>query len=177
MKKIQLIGAALLMSASSLFANAAEISAEDFAKLSPKEALEQSHAWHGKNYAMVAITPNGIEATFPDNQKVVIPLQDEFFVSIAPYQKKTHECSYHVPTGCTGEMMGKKIQLKIIDQKTNEVIKDEQIEVQKDGFVDLWLPKDKEFLVEFDYKGKKASQLIPTGKNDLTCITTMQLKK
>ncbi|MFV0321478.1 MAG: CueP family metal-binding protein [Alphaproteobacteria bacterium] len=177
MKKIQLMGAALLISASSVFANAAEISAKDFAKLSPKEAIEQAHEWRGKNYAMVAVTPNGIEATFKDNQQVVIPLQDEFFVSIAPYENKTHDCSYHVPTGCTGEMMGKKIQLKITDQKTGVVIKDEQIEVQKDGFVDLWLPKDKEFLIEFDYKDKKASQIIPTGKNDLTCITTMQLKK
>lgn len=176
MNKIQLIGVSVLFSVSSLFAHGAEISADEFAKLSPEDAILQAHEWHGKNYASVAVTPNGIEGIFPDNEKVIVPLQDKFFVSIAPYQKKTHACSYHVPTGCTGEMMGKKMQIKITDKQSGEIIKDEPIEVQKDGFVDLWLPKDKEFTVEFDYNGKKASQLIPTGKNDLTCITTMQLK-
>ncbi len=176
MKKFQMLMMAVTIFMASFSANAQQLTAQEFAVLSPKEAILASHAWHKKDYAMVAVTPNGVEATFNDGQKVTIPLQDEFFVSVAPYVKRTHECAYHVPTGCTGELIGKKMHLTITDKKTGDVLRDEEIKTQHDGFVDLWLPKDKEFLISFDYKGKKTSQLIPTHQGDLTCITTMQLK-
>ncbi|MFV0432239.1 MAG: CueP family metal-binding protein [Alphaproteobacteria bacterium] len=176
MNKLQTIASAIIISTMAMSASAKNITPEEFAKLSPRDAITLSHDWHGKKQTMVAATPNGIEATFKNGQKVTIPLQDEFFVSVAPYIKRTHECAYHVPTGCTGELVGKKMQLKITDKATGEVIRDEDITTQKDGFVDLWLPKEKEFLVEFTYKGKKASQVLATNKDSHTCITTMQLK-
>lgn len=175
MKKLQIMGMATVLSLTSLIAQAKNITAQEFAKLSPKEAVELSHSWHKKNYASVAITSTEIKASFPNEKTVSIPLGDEFFISVAPYEKQTHECDFHVPTGCTGEMINKKMHLKITNQKTGEVIKDEKVQIQKDGFLDLWLPRDTHFIFEFTYKGKKATEVLGTFKNDRTCITTMQL--
>ncbi len=176
MKKLSILWAGLL---SLLMLNATAqntITKEEFEKLSPKEAVALAHQWHRKGIATVVMTPTEIQAMLPNKQKASIPLGDEFFLSVAPYQNKTHECDFHVPTGCTGEMIGKKMRLKITDKATGEVIKDEKVKTQHDGFLDLWLPRDKEFLFEFTYKGKTASQTLSTFGDSHTCVTTVQFK-
>lgn len=175
MKKLQILTLAASLSLASLTASAKEVTAQEFAQLTPKEAVELSHSWHRKNYASVAVTSTEVQAIFPNEKPVSIPLGDEFFISVAPYVKQTHECDFHVPTGCTGEMINKKMHLKITNQETGEVIKDEQVQIQKDGFLDLWLPRDQNFVFEFTYKGKKATEVLGTFKDNRTCITTMQL--
>lgn len=175
MKKLQIITMTSLLITASFAAKAKDITVEEFEQLSPKQAVELSHTWHRKGYASVAVTPTDIQAILPGNQKASIPLGDEFFISVAPYVKKTHECDFHVPTGCTGEMIGAKMHLKITDQETGEVIKDEPVQIQKDGFLDLWLPRDKNFVFEFTYKGKKATEVLGTFEDSRTCVTTMKL--
>lgn len=175
MTKIKKIIFPLTLASLAWFAHAKDITAEEFAQLSPQEAVKMAHSWHRKGTHSVAITPKGVEAIFDENNEVIIPLEDKFFVSIAPYEKITHPCTYHVPTGCTGEMIGKVMKLTIKDVQTGEILKDETVSMQHDGFYDLWLPKDKKFLVTFEYQGKKASQTVETKKDSLTCITTMQL--
>lgn len=45
----------------------------------------------------------------------------------------------------------------------------------ENGFIDLWLPRDKTFQVKIEYDGKVTEQEISTFEGDNTCITTMQL--
>ncbi|MBB6446934.1 hypothetical protein HNR53_003601 [Bacillus benzoevorans] len=56
------------------------------------------------------------------------------------------------------------------------VVVDETMKSQSNGFIDLWLPRDTKYQIEIEYDGKKAESEIATFESDGTCNTTMQLK-
>ncbi len=99
---------------------------------------------------------------------------DEFFVSIAPYLDVTHPCAIHSLTGCQGEMVNEQMEVYITDQAGN-VIRNEMMKTQDNGFIDLWLPRDSTYQVTITHANGVARQEIATFENDQTCITTMQL--
>lgn len=110
-----------------------------------------------------------------DGDETVYDLpEDEFFVSIAPFITETHECDIHSLTGCQGELVEEEFDVYIQDEDGN-VIVDEKIATFENGFIDLWLPRDKTFEVKISQDGKMAKSEISTFENDNTCITTMQL--
>ncbi len=62
-----------------------------------------------------------------------------------------------------------------IEDEDGNVVLDETINSPKNGFIDLWLPRDKIFTIIISHNGKKAEAKISTFAGDPTCITTMQL--
>lgn len=100
--------------------------------------------------------------------------EDEFFVSIAPFETYTHECAIHSLTGCQGELVKEEMTVKITDSSGDLVI-DDTITTLENGFIDLWLPRDDEYTVFIEKDGKTSEQMISTNKGDYTCVTTMQL--
>jgi hypothetical protein len=149
--------------------------ADAFGQLSPQDALEQAHQWHKTGEASVKILPDVIQAKFSDNSSVSIPVKDEFLLSIAPYVNRTHSCTYHVPTGCQGELVNQAMMVEVKDTETNKVVQKGMVKTQKDGFIDFWMPKNKSYQFTFHYQGKAVSEVLTTGKSDRTCITTMKL--
>lgn len=77
-------------------------------------------------------------------------------------------------TGCQGELGEETFAVYIEDENGNVVV-DEQITSHANGFIDLWLPRNKTYNVRIEYDGKIAEAEISTFNNDPTCITTMQL--
>lgn len=71
-------------------------------------------------------------------------------------------------------MVNEKVDMIIEDTKGN-VIFNETVETMPNGFIDLWLPRDKTFNITISKDGKKVEQEISTFKGDNTCITNMQL--
>lgn len=55
------------------------------------------------------------------------------------------------------------------------VIIDEILKSQSNGFIDFWLPRDKTYRAKIEHKGKIAELEFSTFESDNTCITTMQL--
>lgn len=107
---------------------------------------------------------------------IVLPLpEDEFYVSIAPYVNQTHPCTYHSLTTCLGELQNTPIELTITDTESGEVVVEGLTATADNGFVGAWLPSDREFQVRIVSADGYAEQTIRTGKNDPSCITTMQL--
>lgn len=100
---------------------------------------------------------------------------DEFFVSIAPYVNKTHPCATHSLTGCQGEMVEQEFNISVQDAEGNPVMDNETVKSQPNGFIDLWLPRDKTYHVTIEQNGKKAESDISTFEKNDTCVTTMQL--
>lgn len=100
--------------------------------------------------------------------------EDEFFVSIAPYVAETHPCAIHSLTGCQGEMVEKEFKVSVDDMEGNMIL-DQTMKSQANGFIDLWLPRDKKYRVTIEQDGKTAESEISTFKDDNTCITTIQL--
>lgn len=100
--------------------------------------------------------------------------KDEFFVSIAPYINETHPCATHSLTGCQGEMVHEAFDVYIEDQEGNVMV-DETMKSQSNGFIDLWLPRDKTYQITITNDGKEVKSEISSYENDHTCITTLQL--
>ncbi|GAA0314331.1 CueP family metal-binding protein [Oceanobacillus sp. FSL W7-1293] len=100
--------------------------------------------------------------------------EDEFFVSIAPFEQQTHPCEIHSLTGCQGEMVREDFEV-YIENAAGDVIIDETIQTEENGFIDLWLPRDETYTVEIKQDGKEVTSEISTFQDDFTCITTMQL--
>lgn len=110
-----------------------------------------------------------------NNKETVFPLpEDEFFVSIAPYIHTTHPCDHHNLTSCQGELAEKRFDVFIQDEE-GRVIVDATMTSFANGFIDLWLPRNKTFQVKIEYDGKTSEAEISTFQGDRTCITTMQL--
>lgn len=124
-----------------------------------------------------SITSHELIVTESDESKVAYDLpEDDFFVSIAPYVKDTHPCATHSLTGCQGEMMNEAFDVYMEDAEGN-VILDETVKSQANGFIDLWLPRDKVFSVKITHDGKTVESAFSSFEGDNTCITTMQFKE
>lgn len=122
-----------------------------------------------------SITSHELIVMDKDENKSSYPLpEDEFFVSIAPFVEKTHPCEIHSLTGCQGELVEKEFNVFIEDEEGKVVI-DETMTTLDNGFIDIWLPRDKTFQVKIEHEGKTSESEISTFKGDNTCITTMQL--
>lgn len=113
------------------------------------------------------VTDKGQKTTFD------LP-NDEFFVSIAPFVETTHSCAIHSLTGCQGELVGEEFGVLIKDEEGNVVV-DETMTSLENGFIDLWLPRDKNLSVKITQGDKTVESTISTFEGDNTCITTMQL--
>ncbi|OEH93789.1 CueP family metal-binding protein [Bacillus solimangrovi] len=122
-----------------------------------------------------SITSESLNVTDNNGEEIVYELPaDEFFVSIAPYINKTHPCTNHNLIGCQGELSNENFDVVIKDNEGNVVI-EETMNSGDNGFIDLWLPRDKEYQVQITQDGKVAESALSTFKTDGTCVTTMKL--
>lgn len=88
--------------------------------------------------------------------------------------ENTHPCATHSLTGCQGELTDDEFKVYIEDSEGN-VIVDQEMKSLSNGFIDLWLPRDKKYNVTIEQDGKAAKSELSTFKSDNTCVTTMQL--
>lgn len=122
-----------------------------------------------------SITSTQLIVTNSDNSQLTYVLpQEEFFVSIAPYIEQTHPCATHSLTGCRGELVDTEFEVYIEDIE-GIVIQSEKLKSNSHGFIDLWLPRDKEYHISITQNENTTESKFSTFENDDTCITTMQL--
>lgn len=174
MKRL-ILGLGLVLACTTAYAS----DAEDFAKLTPQQALEQANQWYhsGKDVG-VQVLPNAIVAHFASGEEVKVPTGDKAPISIAPYIHQSHPCAFHVATSCTGELKDTTLQVKVTDLETGKVLQQGAVTTGANGFVDFWMPKNKQQLqFTFSYMGKSVTQVLSTGPKDRTCVTDMQLKQ
>ncbi|KUP04450.1 hypothetical protein Q73_15535 [Bacillus coahuilensis m2-6] len=122
-----------------------------------------------------SITSEYLMVTEEDgSDKTYLLPEDEFFVSIAPFENNTHPCTNHNLTSCQGELVNEEFEVSITDS-TGETIINETMTTPKNGFIDLWLPRNGDYTVVIKKDGKVAESKLSTYKEDGTCVTTMQL--
>ncbi|MEX1030289.1 MAG: CueP family metal-binding protein [Paenibacillaceae bacterium] len=122
-----------------------------------------------------SITSRQLIVTNSDESQITYDLlEDDFFVSLAPYVENTHPCADHNLTSYRGEMADEDFIVYIEDMQGN-VIMDQTLKSQSNGFIDLWLPRDNTYRVTIENEGRAQESEISTFENDNTCITTMQL--
>jgi len=107
--------------------------------------------------------------------EVSMPLpEDRFYLSIAPYAAKTHDCYFHSLTTCQGEMSKQPVRLRIVDTG-GSVLVDQETTTNANGFVGTWLPRGSSGTVEVTTPQGSGSQPFATGADDPTCMTTLKL--
>lgn len=137
--------------------------------------LVQEYSSSSLENLSASITSEQLIVTDSNNKEKTYDLpKDEFFVSIAPYVENTHPCATHSLTGCQGELTDDEFKVYIEDSEGN-VIVDQEMKSLSNGFIDLWLPRDKKYNITIEQDGKAAKSEFSTFKSDNTCVTTMQL--
>lgn len=99
---------------------------------------------------------------------------DAFYLSFAPYQDETHPCYNHVLTGCQGEMINTLVDV-IVEDNDGNIILEESVKTGHNGFAGIFLPRNIKGKITVKYDGKMAVSEFSTGKNDGTCLTTLEL--
>lgn len=99
---------------------------------------------------------------------------DEFYVSIAPYLTRTHDCYFHNLGTCQGELANTAVQVKITADDGTVLI-DEAATTYANGFVGFWLPRDISGTIEIESNGKSGAVPFATAEDSATCLTTLQL--
>lgn len=123
-----------------------------------------------------SITSHKLIVNEAGKEKIYDLPEDDFFVSIAPFKTTTHECQIHSLTGCQGELVDESLHVYIEDE-VGKVIKDEELTIPANGFIDLWLPRDRTYTIKFSQGDYEAEGEISSFEGDDTCITTIQLSK
>lgn len=124
-----------------------------------------------------SIRPNGLIITDAAEREITLPMpDDQFYVSIAPYEDETHECYFHSLTTCAGEIQNADVHMLVTDADSGEILIDETRTTFDNGFVGIWLPRDIDVTVAIEYDGRSATTDLSTSNDDdATCVTTMQL--
>lgn len=102
-------------------------------------------------------------------------LEDQFYLSIAPYVTYTHDCFNHSLSGCRAELVNTTYRVTAKD-KADNIIFDEDVTSFSNGFYGLWLPRNTSGTVEVTYNGLKGLSSFSTGEENQTCMTTIQLQ-
>ena len=71
--------------------------------------------------------------------------------------------------------MQKEFDVKAVDQEEN-VLVDKTIATLRNGFFELWLPRNRRIELQIKGLNRKAQGTIETFDDSKTCITTFQLR-
>ena len=78
-------------------------------------------------------------------------------------------------SSCQGELFEQPFEVTATAQN-GQVLFDGQIRTLRNGFFELWLPKDRLFQLSVRGGGGAAKGVIGTFEKSKTCVTTFQLK-
>jgi hypothetical protein len=147
------------------------------AGLDVKAAIALANEWRETRPEITSsVTPQVLDVKFPDGRELKTPLPAaEMFVAVAPYVTKTHTCATHYPSSCMGELASATFRLTAKDD-AGAAIFDGDVTALKNGFFELWLPRDKTITLHIVQGALSADETIHTNADSPTCITTPNLK-
>jgi hypothetical protein len=78
-------------------------------------------------------------------------------------------------SSCKGELVQTKLNVKAVD-KSGSVIMNKSVSTLKNGFMELWLPRNRTINLSISGLNRSATDVITTTDGSATCITTMRLQ-
>ncbi len=78
-------------------------------------------------------------------------------------------------SSCQGELGEKDFYVRAVDQG-GKVLVDETIATLRNGFFELWLPRDRRIELSIEALNRKATGTIETFDHSKTCVTTFRLR-
>lgn len=110
--------------------------------------------------------------------EITMPITGErpFYLSVAPYENRTHDCHYHSLATCQGELVETPVRVEIKDA-SGTVLVDEETTTYTNGFVGFWLPANATGTVTVTANGKSGTAVFSSvTATDATCLTTLRLR-
>ena len=146
-------------------------------KLDTKNAITFANEWHFNASKIITyVNTQQVVFEFPDGRIIKKDLpKDSMYIAIAPYINSTHTCSTHYISSCDGEMKNEFVKV-IIKENNNNIIFNSLVKTMKNGFFELWLPRNNDFSLHIDYNSMVGEETLLTNENSKTCVTTIQLK-
>jgi len=144
--------------------------------LNIKQSIAKANEWRTIKPKITSyVTTNYLIFEFPDGKEIKKTLpDDEMYIAVAPYINNTHSCTNHYISTCDAELKNKEFNVKAtID---NNVILNEKIQSLDNGFIEIWLPRNKEIILQVNYINLKAIETIITNNDSRTCFTTFKLE-
>lgn len=138
-------------------------------------AFANQWRWTNKNIT-IYVNAQEIVFTFPDGQVKKIPMpENKMLVAVAPYISKTHTWATHYFSSCQGELANETLKIKAVDQD-GRVLFDGTIETLRNGFFEVWFPRNRKINLTVQRNNTKAKGVIETFDGSMTCITTFRLQ-
>ena len=78
-------------------------------------------------------------------------------------------------SSCQGELAGKSFEVTAVDPQGNALI-NETVTALRNGFIELWLPRNLKVELNIKRKNLKANGIIETFDKSKTCVTTFRLQ-
>jgi hypothetical protein len=142
------------------------------------QAIDIANQWKWSRKDIKSyVTTREVVFEFPGGRLTKIPLPgDKMVVAVAPYSKETHPCKTHFFSSCQAELAGQAFSVKAIDQM-GKVLVDEVMTARKNGFFELWLPRNHRISLEVKQGDLIAKGAIETFSDSKTCVTTFQFQQ
>lgn len=142
-----------------------------------REALALANEWRTTEpNVLTTLTSDAVNFSLPTGEQVSIPLPaGVMVVAVAPYVVSTHDCQIHSISGCQGEMAGIPMWVHA-ETPDGTVLIDEMMTPMDDGFLELWLPRDREIDLTIGANGMTATGRITTNATSNTCVPELQLQ-
>ena len=78
-------------------------------------------------------------------------------------------------SSCQGELANQRFDVRAIDQN-GKILVDETISTLRNGFFELWLPRNRRIMLRVKGLNRTAIGGIETFDNSKTCVTTFRLR-
>ncbi len=152
------------------------LSAHGLSGKSPREVVEALDQDPAARPLSLMASVRYDEVTLDDGAtQATLPLDgDEFYISVAPYENRTHDCYFHSLGTCQGELTDTDVHVTVVSDD-GETLVDEDATTYANGFVGFWVPKDIKGTVTVTKDGTTGEVEFSSDEEGATCITTLQL--
>ena len=142
-----------------------------------REALAIANEWKWTREDIRSYVNTQVVAfELPGGKTKKIPLPDDsMVVAVAPYIDQTHQRGVHFMSSCMGELPETTFDVSAVDRNGNTLFNG-PVTSLKNGFFELWLPRNRDIRLTVRGSGRKAEGRIGTFDDSKTCVTTFQLK-
>lgn len=123
---------------------------------------------------VASVRPTELLVSTDGHEHAIALPANKFYLSLAPYVKKTHDCFYHSLTTCAGELGDTDLHVTILTT-TGEMLVNNDVTTYANGFTGFWLPRNIEGTITVTADDKTGTVSFATTDDDPTCLTNLRL--
>ncbi len=139
-------------------------------------ALELANRWRELEPDIESyVDAEAVYFRFPSDTVVEAALPgDAMVIAAAPYINYTRPCAIHAVSSCQSELANEPVRVTVIGE-SGDIVEELETETMDNGFVELWLPRDRQYTLRFEARGRSVETIAGTYSDSPTCLTNLKL--